>query len=61
MTRGNLAPDLDKEYRDALTVAVNTGKKILSDGGTALDAVEQTIRTMEDNRSSTPERGRIYP
>ena len=49
MTKENLTPDLDKEYRASLQVALTAGKKILSEGGSALDAVEQTIRTMEDN------------
>jgi beta-aspartyl-peptidase (threonine type) len=49
MTKENLTPELDKEYRASLQIALSTGKKILSEGGLALDAVEQTIRTMEDN------------
>ena len=46
ITRENITPELDKEYRAGLQVALNTGKKILAEGGSALDAVEQTIRTM---------------
>ncbi len=60
MTRENLAPELDTEYRAALTVAVNTGKKILADGGSALDAVEQTIRTMEDNPLFNAGKGAVF-
>jgi beta-aspartyl-peptidase (threonine type) len=44
-----LDPELDRQYREALTTALHTGKKILQDGGTALDAVEMTIRYLEDN------------
>lgn len=60
ITRENLTPELDKEYRAALTVAVNTGKKILADGGSALDAVEQTIRTMEDNPLFNAGKGAVF-
>lgn len=44
-----LNPELDSQYRAALSQALETGKQILREGGTALDAVEMTIRTMEDN------------
>ena len=60
ITRENVTPEMDKEYRAALLVAMNTGKKILSDGGSALDAVEQTIRTMEDNPLFNAGKGAVF-
>ena len=60
MTKENLTPELDKEYRASLQAAVNTGKKILSGGGSALDAVEQTIRTMEDNPLFNAGKGAVF-
>jgi beta-aspartyl-peptidase (threonine type) len=60
MTRENLTPELDKEYRASLSLAINTGKKILADGGSALDAVEQTIRTMEDNPLFNAGKGAVF-
>lgn len=60
MTKENLTPVLDKEYRASLQIALNTGKKILSDGGSALDAVEQTIRTMEDNPLFNAGKGAVF-
>jgi beta-aspartyl-peptidase (threonine type) len=60
MTRENLTPELDKEYRASLQAALNTGKKILSEGGSALDAVEQTIRTMEDNPLFNAGKGAVF-
>ena len=53
-------PEMDKEYRAALLVALNTGKKILAEGGSALDAVEQTIRTMEDNPLFNAGKGAVF-
>ena len=41
--------ELDAQYRESLTQALYAGRKILEDGGTALDAVETTIRMLEDN------------
>jgi len=51
---GNLSEEvvgaeLDSQYRASLTLAVKLGKKILDEGGTALDAVESVIRMLEDN------------
>src|SRR5262245_46726534 len=44
MTRENEAA-----YRAALSSALETGAKVLSDGGSTLDTVESTIRLMEDD------------
>ena len=41
--------ELDARYRASLAGAMQTGKKILQEGGTALDAVEAVIRKLEDN------------
>jgi L-asparaginase / beta-aspartyl-peptidase len=60
MTRENLTPEMEKEYRESLLTAINTGKKILADGGSALDAVEQTIRTMEDNPLFNAGKGAVF-
>lgn len=60
MSTENLTPDLDKDYRAALAEALNAGKKILSEGGTALDAVEKTIRIMEDDPLFNAGRGAVF-
>jgi beta-aspartyl-peptidase (threonine type) len=60
ITREKMTPELDKQYRDALTLAISTGKKILETGGTALEAVEQTIRTMEDNPLFNAGKGAVF-
>lgn len=60
ISRENLSPEMDKEYRAALLVALNTGKNILKEGGSALDAVEQTIRTMEDNPLFNAGKGAVF-
>jgi len=60
MTIESLTPELDKEYRASLTAALNTGKKILAEGGSALDAVEQTLRLMEDNPLFNAGKGAVF-
>src|SRR5262249_33702003 len=51
---GNFSPDdlneqEQKEYKDKLQEALDTGYAILSSGGTSLDAVEAAIRVLEDS------------
>jgi L-asparaginase / beta-aspartyl-peptidase len=58
--REKLSPELDAEYRKSLKEALETGKKILSDGGTALEAVEQAIRIMEDNPLFNAGKGAVF-
>ena len=60
MTRENTTPEIDKEYRASLSVAMSTGKKILAEGGSALNAVEQTIRIMEDNPLFNAGKGAVF-
>jgi beta-aspartyl-peptidase (threonine type) len=60
MTRESLTPELDKEYRASLQAALDSGKKILAEGGSALDAVESTIRTMEDNPLFNAGKGAVF-
>jgi L-asparaginase / beta-aspartyl-peptidase len=57
---GAMQPELEKQYRIALARALNTGKKILQEGGSALDAVEQTIRIMEDDSLFNAGRGAVF-
>jgi beta-aspartyl-peptidase (threonine type) len=60
LSRDNISPELDAEYRKSLSEALETGKKILSQGGSALDAVENTIRVMEDNPLFNAGKGAVF-
>jgi beta-aspartyl-peptidase (threonine type) len=60
VTRDRVPAEIDAEYRKALSEALETGKKILSEGGSALDAVEQTIRVMEDNPLFNAGKGAVF-
>jgi beta-aspartyl-peptidase (threonine type) len=42
----NKTDSVKKDYREALDRALSVGKKVLVDGGTALDVVEQTIQQL---------------
>jgi L-asparaginase / beta-aspartyl-peptidase len=60
ITREKMTPELDKHYRESLTAAMNVGKKILNEGGSALDAVEKTINMMEDNPLFNAGKGAVF-
>jgi beta-aspartyl-peptidase (threonine type) len=61
---GYISPDLAKEWQDAylnsLSQALNIGKKILSGGGTSLDAVENVIRFLEDDTLFNAGKGAVF-
>lgn len=56
----NLTPETESAYRTSLAAAIDTGKRILQRGGSALDAVERTIRTLEDNPLFNAGRGAVF-
>ena len=60
ISRESITSELDKEYRASLLAALDAGRKVLSEGGSALDAVEQTIRTMEDNPLFNSGKGAVF-
>lgn len=56
----NMRPDMEKAYNDALAFALQTGYDILKKGGTALDAVEAAVKTMEDNPLFNAGKGAVF-
>jgi L-asparaginase / beta-aspartyl-peptidase len=55
-----LGPEGDKAYRKSLEAATMAGAKILDAGGTALDAVEATLKVMEDDPLFNAARGAVF-
>ncbi len=55
-----LSVDDRREHEKALKIAVTTGAKILQEGGTALDAVEQAIRVLEDQPLYNAGKGAVF-
>ena len=54
-------PEAEKSaYINSLTTALNIGKKILENGGTSLDAVEQVVRYLEDDSLFNAGRGAVF-
>jgi len=55
-----LSKEERQRHREALTRAIHVGRDILARGGTALDAVEQTIRVLEDEPLYNAGRGAVF-
>lgn len=47
--RRTLTAERERQYRDGLAVALDTGYTTLEKGGSSLDAVTAAVRTLEDN------------
>jgi len=45
--RENMTPELEAEYEAALQNALDTGARILAEGGSAVDAIQATIVLLE--------------
>jgi beta-aspartyl-peptidase (threonine type) len=60
MSRDKMKPEMDSAYRAVLSQAMNVGKKILSEGGSALDAVEKTINVLEDSPLFNAGKGAVF-
>lgn len=57
----NLTPEMEKEYTKVLNEALDKGYAILEKGGSALDAVTEAVKIMEDCRSLMPAKVRSSP
>ena len=60
ITRAEMTPEREAAYRAALTEALETGHRVLADGGAGLDAVEATIRVMEDSPLFNAGKGAVF-
>jgi beta-aspartyl-peptidase (threonine type) len=60
ITRQNMSAEREREYRAALTQALTIGHGILARGGSSLDAVEATIRFMEDSPLFNAGKGAVF-
>jgi beta-aspartyl-peptidase (threonine type) len=58
--RGSLTPDKERAYRAAMLTAMDAGSAVLRRGGSSLDAVEATIRVLEDDPLFNAGRGAVF-
>lgn len=60
ITRELMTAEQDSSYRSVLNEALETGRSILSEGGTAIDAVEKTIHVMENSPLFNAGKGAVF-
>jgi L-asparaginase / beta-aspartyl-peptidase len=58
--RKNMTPELDQQYRAAMAQALRAGYDALKAGGSSLDAVEKSIRILEDNPLFNAGKGAVF-
>lgn len=60
MERGRMTAEQERDIRAALDRALATGSDILARGGSALDAVEATVKVLEDDPHFNAGRGAVF-
>ncbi|MGN6510034.1 MAG: isoaspartyl peptidase/L-asparaginase family protein [Chitinophaga sp.] len=56
----NMTPEKEAAYKSALETALKKGYGVLQSGGSSLDAVEATIRVLEDNPLFNAGKGAVF-
>lgn len=56
----DIPEEAQQEYFDSLEEALAVGEEILENGGSALDAVEQVVKNLEDNPLFNAGRGSVF-
>ncbi len=56
----NMTPELEQQYIEKLNEALETGKEILDQGGSSLDAITETIKVMENSPLFNAGKGAVF-
>ena len=60
LVKGLMTPQLEQQYKEALEVALEVGFAIIKNGGTSIDAVESSVRILEDSPLFNAGRGSVF-
>jgi len=60
ISKSSMTPEKEEAYRTALKDALQAGETILKDKGSALDAVEAAVRSLENNPLFNAGRGAVF-
>ena len=58
--RGSLSPERERAFRASMLAAMEAGAAVLRRGGSSLDAVEATVRILEDDPLFNAGRGAVF-
>ncbi|TAD95211.1 MAG: isoaspartyl peptidase/L-asparaginase [Bacteroidetes bacterium] len=56
----NMTPELEKSYHEILKLALDSGYLVLEKGGTSLDAIEVTIKILENSPLFNAGKGAVF-
>ena len=60
LVKGLMTQELEAQYKSALKVARDAGYKVLESGGTATDAVEASVKLLEDSPLFNAGKGSVF-
>ena len=60
IVKKNFTPEKEQAYRDALTTTLETGAEMLTEGASALDVIEMTVRKMENDPKFNSGKGAVF-
>ena len=60
INRTEITPEQEKAFRQGLEAALDAGYSVLNRHGSALDAVEQAVRSLEDNELFNAGKGSVF-
>jgi beta-aspartyl-peptidase (threonine type) len=60
LVKGMMTKELESNYKSALKIALDAGYKLLSEGRSSLDAVEEAVRLLEDSPLFIAGRGSVF-
>lgn len=60
INRSEITPEQEKKFSEGLAAALDAGYSILARGGPALDAVEQAVRSLEENDLFNAGKGSVF-
>jgi len=60
LVKGMMTPELESNYKSALKVALDAGYKLLSEGKSSLEAVEEAVRLLEDSPLFNAGKGSVF-
>jgi beta-aspartyl-peptidase (threonine type) len=60
LVKGMMTPEKEAEYKSALQEALDAGSKVLDSNGSALDAVEAAVKSLEDCHLFNAGKGSVF-
>ena len=60
LVKGMMTTELESRYKEALKIALEKGYAVLDKGGTAIDAVEEAVKLLEDSPLFNAGKGSVF-